>query len=500
MAAMPSPGSRQWLRRGLVAAAVVVVALGGVAAFILSHAPGNVSHPDLQFTRPSTTTAPVRKAPPAVVVDKFQWPWYGYDNGRTRFLQTPARLAPPLRIGWHFFDGALLEFPPVIDRQRLYTLDDDADAKAINAVTGRQIWQHKVGTLAASSPAVADQAGLVLMPVLSTAGHAPGAGRFVALSMKTGRIVWSRPLGPGSESSPIVNGNTVYYGDQGGTLYARRITDGHLFWTYHASGAIKGGPALASGVLYFGDYAGRAYAVRAGNGRQVWAVGTNGAHFGFGSGQFYSTPAVAFGRVYMGNTDGRVYSFGARTGALAWATATGAYVYASAAVANPPGLGPTVYVGSYDGHLYAFNAQSGAIRWSHAAGGRISGSATVLGRVVYYANLGAKTTAGLDVVTGRQVFSFHDGAFNPVIADYHAIYLVGYNTIYQLLPVPSAPPKPKSANHRHRSGSKPRRQGARATSRRSPRGSHRSHSRRSQPRRARPRRSPPGHKRTPTRK
>ena len=166
----------------------------------------------------------------------------------------------------------------------------------------------------------------------------------------------------------------------------------------------------------------------------MWAVGTSGTHFGFGSGNFYATPAVAFGRVYMGNTDGRVYSFGARNGALAWATATGSYVYASASVADPNGLGPSVYVGSYDGNMYAFNAQSGAVRWKHQAGGRISGSSTVIGNVVYFSNLGSKSTAGLNVVTGQQVFSFPDGAFTPIIADYHALYLDGYSRIYQLLP------------------------------------------------------------------
>ena len=138
-------------------------------------------------------------------------------------------------------------------------------------------------------------------------------------------------------------------------------------------------------------------------------MGTNGAHFGFGSGKFYSTPAVAFGRVYMGNTDGRVYSFGARTGALAWATGTGAYVYASAAVADPPGLGPTVYVGSYDGILYAFNAQSGAVRWRHPPAAKISGSATIVGNVVYYSDLGSKSTVGLDATHRAQVFSSPTG-------------------------------------------------------------------------------------------
>jgi outer membrane protein assembly factor BamB len=431
---MPSPASRRLLRRGLVAAAGVLVLAAAAVAFVLLHEPHNVSHPNLQFTAPSTTTAPAPAPRKKTVVDNFVWPWYGYDAARTRFFAGPTPLHPPLHVGWKFFDGALLEFPPVIYHETMFVLDDDGSARAIDVRNGHVLWDRKIGTLSAASPTVAPKAGVVLMPVLSVQGHSPGGGSFVALSMKDGRVVWSRPVGPGTETSPIVSGETVYYGDQGGTLYSRNVSNGHLYWTYHASGAIKGGPALVNGILYFGDYAGRAYAVRAVNGRQVWAVSTSGAALGFGSGNFYATPAVAYGRVYLGNTDGRVYSFGARDGALAWATSTGAYVYASAAVADPPGLGPTVYIGSYDGNLYAFNAQSGSIRWTHHVGGRISGAATVVGNVVYFSDLGARTTQGLDIVTGRQVFSFPDGAFNPVIADYHAIYLDGYNTIYQLLP------------------------------------------------------------------
>ena len=413
-------------------AAVLVVA-GAALAFVLLHEPHNVSHPDLQFTQPTTTTAP----PPRKkqVVDNFQWPWYGYNAARTRYFDGPSDLHPPLHTGWKFFDGALLEFPPVIYHETMFVLDDDGSARAINVRNGHVLWHTIIATLDAASPVIAPKAGLVLMPTLSVKGHSPGGGSFDALSMKTGRVVWSRAVGPGSETSPIVSGNTVYYGDQDGTLYARNVSSGHLDWTYHASGAIKGGPALVGGVLYFGDYAGRAYAIKASNGHQVWAVSTSGAALGFGSGNFYATPAVAFGRVYMGNTDGRVYSFGARNGALAWATGTGAYVYSSAAVADPKGLGPTVYVGSYDGSMYAFNAQSGAVRWSHPSGGRISGAATVVGNVVYYSDLGTKTTAGLNVRTGHQVFSFPDGAFNPVVCDdTGTIYLSGYTMLYQMLP------------------------------------------------------------------
>jgi outer membrane protein assembly factor BamB len=436
MAAMPSLGSRRWLRYGLVAGAVLLVLAGGAVAFVLAHAPHNVSHPNVEFTEPTTTTppaAPENKKPAAV--DNFSWPRYGFDAERTRAFSPANAPEPPLRVGWRFQDFALLEFPPVIYQNRLYLVDDNGSAKALDKHTGHKLWETRIGTLAAASPALGIKQGLVYFAVLSAHGKKPGDGRFEALSMKTGRIVWSKVIPAGTESSPIAFGNAVYFGDQSGTVYSLNATTGQVNWRYHATSAVKGGPALSDGILYFGDYGGRAYAVNAGNGHQVWAVSTNGAHFGFGSGNFYSTPAVAFGRVYMGNTDGRVYSFAAKTGQLAWATGTGAYVYASAAVEDTPGLGPTVYLGSYDGNFYAFNAQSGAIRWKHPAGGKISGSATIVGNVVYYSDLGSKTTAGLNVRTGHQVFSFRDGAFNPVVADdTGTIYLSGYTMLYQMLP------------------------------------------------------------------
>jgi len=74
------------------------------------------------------------------------------------------------------------------------------------------------------------------------------------------------------------------------------------------------------------------------------------------------------------------------------------------------------------------------VRWTHNSGGKISGSPTIVGDVLYFSSLGTKTTAGLDIRAGHQVFSFPDGAFNPVISDYGAIYLAGYTQLYQMLP------------------------------------------------------------------
>ena len=71
----------------------------------------------------------------------------------------------------------------------------------------------------------------------------------------------------------------------------------------------------------------------------------------------------------------------------------------------------------------------------------------MIGNVVYYSDLAAHTTAGLDVRTGDAVFSFHDGAFTPAVADDHAIFLVGHGAIYQMLPgANKKKSKPKKAH------------------------------------------------------
>lgn len=425
---MSSPPPRR-RRRRLVALVAVLLLAGAGAAFVIARQPGDVSNPEVEFEAPTTATTAQPERPPKV--DRTLWATYGRTGSRTRdFSEAPGYLRPPFTRGWTYRSGVVTEFPPAMQGSTLYLLDDDAMLRAIQKTSGRILWRQDVGQLAAASPAVGD--GRVYAVAL--VANDGGGGTIAAYDARTGRRAWARPLPSRAESSPLLRHGVVYFGSEDGTVYALDARSGRTRWTYRAGGAVKGGLAYAKGTLFFGDYGGRVHAIRTRDGSRVWSVGTSGTRFGFGSGRFYSTAAVAFGRVYLGNTDGRVYSFAARTGELAWAIGTGAYVYGSPAVANVRGLGPTVYVGSYDGTFYAFDARSGGVRWRFASGAKISGSATIVGDVVYFSNLGGTITEGLDARTGKKVYEFSDGAFNPVVADRRAIYLAGYTNIYEMLP------------------------------------------------------------------
>jgi outer membrane protein assembly factor BamB len=407
-----------------------VTALVLAVAGYYKHRTGSVYHPGGTFL-----SQPAPQAPAVPV--RMNWPVYGFTKDHTRFFPASSNMHPPFKPRWTNDAHALLEFPPVIAGGRIFQLADDGTVRAVDHHTGATVWQRRIGTSSASTPAIEGQT------VIATVYTRPdgGGGRVIALSWWDGHVLWSRDLPSPSESSPLVDRGAVFFGSQNGTVYALYTHTGAVKWAYHAAGAVKASPTLADGKLIFGDYSGAVQAIWESNGTRAWSAQTNATLFG--SGTFYSTAAVRYGRVFLGNTDGRVYAFDADTGRLDWAYQTGAYVYSSPAVTDAPGLGPTVYVGSYDGNVYALDARSGSVDWSYDTGGKVSGGVTILGRILYVADLGHYRTVGLGVSTGRLLFQMHDGSFDSMISDGRNVYLTGYSKLIALAPrTPPPPPKP----------------------------------------------------------
>jgi outer membrane protein assembly factor BamB len=409
---------RSWSvrQRLAVAGAVALVCAGGIAAaYLILKRPSDIQNPGAAFRG---------KEKELEKKENLDWPMYGYDLERTRYLNVKD-VAPPFEHRFLFDAGELLEFSPIYVDGVLYVMNKDAQFFAIDAGNGKLIWKRDVGQLNASAPDYADGK---LYAVSLTPGHV------VALRAKDGKRLWTRPLPGRSESSPLVHGGTVYVGAESGDFYALDAEDGSDVWHIDTAGSVKAGAAFHDGTLYVGDYAGHMYAIRASDGAIRWDTTDLGVGFGR-SGRFYATPAVAFGRVYAGNADGRVYSFEASTGEIAWTHSTGDLVYAAPAVADTPDTPPTVYIGSGNGVFFALNADTGAEIWRSAPmGGLITGAASVIGRVVYASAVGTDTTLGFAIEDGDVVYKVDKGEYNPVISDGHRIYLTGYAGITKLTP------------------------------------------------------------------
>ncbi len=425
---------RAWsVRRRLAVAggaALVVVAGVALVAYLVLKRPGDVSNPDAAFEQQR-------------IVKTVDWPLYGHDRERTRYL--PAKhLDPPFGSSeWSFQAGKLLEFQPIVVKGRIYFMDKDGMFYALDSGRGHVQWKRKIGNLNASSPAYWHgrlfAVNLEPEQAVAVRPHPHGS-----------KVLWRHPLPGRSESSPLVHAGKVIFGCESGDIFALDARTGKTRWTVHTGGAVKGALALDKGTLFADNYAGEVWALDAGNGHVKWTAHTQGGGFLRGGGA-YSTPAVAWGRVYLGGLDGRVYSFVEKTGALAWSHSTGAEVYPSPAVAETRHSPPTVYVGSQDKHFYALDARTGAVRWDRSVGGIVLGSSSVVGETVYVSVIGPNIgTFGYNVATGKKVFYNDQGEYNPVISDGKKIYLTGTSTIRAFKP------KPAGSGKRHREGGKRR--------------------------------------------
>ena len=404
----------RWATIG-TAAGVAAIVIAVVGYLVLKRPP------DKSCPAPCTITSEA----PQPISGVTDWPVYGLDPERTRYLDAPG-VKPPFSIRWRFKGNRLLEYSPILVGNQLFGINNNGLAFSVKTKTGKARWKRQVANLNASAPAYSH--GMIYLSNLEP-------GQVIGLAAQDGHLVWKHPLPGRTESSPLVVGNRVIVGCECNTIYALDKQTGKTIWERHVNGAVKAAPAYSDGIVYVGDYSGEMTALHVNDGSIKWQTGSQGTSFGR-TGRFYATAAIAFGRVYAGNTDGRMYSFDQQTGDLAWSHSTSNYVYAGAVAARTPDTPPTVYFGSYDGNFYALDARTGNERWTQHDLGSISGAASLIGDTVYVADLQHTSTYGFNAANGHKVLEYSDGAYNPVISNGKEIYLTGYKAIYALAPAP----------------------------------------------------------------
>jgi outer membrane protein assembly factor BamB len=431
---------RWWIALALGAAAVLAV--GAAIAGWWYH-----SQSTAKEVRGSSTVEfvphlrPQVKPRPSKAVAEVPWPTFGYDAQRTHF--SPFRIRPPYRQRWFYRTGSLLEFPPVVTHELVIGSNQAGSVFALDKDTGKRVWVQNFGHCAAASPTVVGEVVYMTLMEPKPCQRYPRTqrGLVVALRVSDGHELWRRSFSV-SESSLLLVDGVLYFGSWDGAVYALDTRSRKLLWRTQTDGEVNSSAAYGSNTIFIGNNAGSMYALNAKTGAVRWRA-RSASSFLHGREYFYATPTVAYGRVFAGNTDGRVYAFGAATGNLLWERQAGTYVYTAPAVWDRK-----VFVGTYDGRFLAMDAATGDTVWSHDAPASIHGAPTVMDGLVYFATcgtcgqhgirhakLGPRATFALNARTGKQVWSFPDGQYSPVVADATHLYLAGRAWVYGLVPV-----------------------------------------------------------------
>ena len=185
----------------------------------------------------------------------------------------------------------------------VYYGDDSGSVMARSCADGKLLWSvHLQGSIVAA-PMLAG--GKLIVPVMSgTALSPPPTQCITVLDPANGRQIWALTRGSSVLQTPVADQEYVYFATVSGylsdtELFAYRLADGTETWKQRLGGVADSSPLLAGDHLMFGNHDRNFYVVEkaTGNVAQTIALGA----------KMYSSPAVSNGSIYVGAQDGKLY-------------------------------------------------------------------------------------------------------------------------------------------------------------------------------------------------
>ncbi len=240
---------------------------------------------------------------------------------------------------------------PVLADGVLYLASADGICHALDATTGKPLWQHSVGGKIRTSALVLDDR--IILASLD---------QFVsALDRKTGTPLWRIDSGGPVTTSPVFAGGHILVGTRSYMLVALHPADGSRAWErFQWFSWVESTPLLAGSSLYIGSSDNRAVrALNPADGRTLWSTDLNG--------WAWARPAVSTDLVFANCAGpaeyplkpaptGSLSALDRRTGAMKWRHPArpipGSYLHGF--VGAPAVAGNRVIVAGLDGTLIAF--------------------------------------------------------------------------------------------------------------------------------------------------
>ncbi|AEX85817.1 WD40-like repeat protein [Marinitoga piezophila KA3] len=176
-----------------------------------------------------------------------------------------------------------------------------------------------------------------------------------------GKIKWNFKTLGWVENTPLIVGNSIYFGSYDKYFYAL-TTNGNLKWKFLANSEIIASPNTEdNNIIYFGDVSGRLYSITR-DGTLIWTLKLDG--------DIISTPLVKNGKIYIGTSNGILYAID-KNGEILWTFKTGDYI-----ASMPSYYDGNIIFGSSDSYVYSIN-EKGELNWKFRTSGAVKSSPSI---------------------------------------------------------------------------------------------------------------------------
>ena len=215
---------------------------------------------------------------------------------------------------------------------------------ALDRRSGKISWQFQESDFVGSSPALAEEFGIVAIGLEHTLQYQKGS--VVGLNRMTGDRVWEFPARNFVHSTPLyIPSHQIFVvGSNDNDCVCLDAKSGHLRWMFQTSGPVKSRAALGliAGIVLFGCFDHCVYAVDIETGSLRWKVETEGI--------VYSEPLVIHDRVYVTSTDKQMYVLDLYSGNVLHRWDADSKLFSS-----PMQVGGKIYLGTNAGVLVEFD-------------------------------------------------------------------------------------------------------------------------------------------------
>ncbi len=315
-----------------------------------------------QELEPDARLADVEVRLPAPQINK-DWPQAGgYPEHAMHHLASGEGLEPrwDARVGTGASSDTRMTAQPIVVGGRLYTMDVTSRITAVDAATGKQIWQTNVMRDSEDGDAFGGGLAYAEGRVFVTTGFA----QVMALNAEDGKVLWRTDMPGPMRSAPTVAAGRVFVITIDNQAHALSADDGSKLWTHtgisETAGLLGGAsPAVAQGIVLVPYSSGELFALRVENGKSVWQdTLSNVRRIDALSSlaDIRGKPVIDRGRIFAISHSGSMVSIDLRTGARAWDREI-------SGVETPWVAGNYIYVLSTDNIVFCLTRDAGRVKW-----------------------------------------------------------------------------------------------------------------------------------------
>jgi outer membrane protein assembly factor BamB len=302
-----------------------------------------------------------------ILPEQFDYQDWTQEGGFADHAPLHPKIDTMVRKAWKKSVGKSLEnyqsfnSSPIVFNNVLYTVNTDHEVLALNAKTGKKLWELELES-------ELDRDDVITPGALAIDGTsliaALGSGDVYSINLINQKINWHKNIQEPIRSAPTIKDGQVFITSLNNKLSVFDIANGNLIWTHTGLSeklTILGdaSPAISQNIVVVTYSSGEIYALDLKTGGEIWSDSL-GSNKTFDISQsildVVASPVIVGNLLHIVNYNGSLTTFNLKTGQKYWTRSV-------SSIATPWIAGNSIFIVAENGLLACIYRKTGQVKW-----------------------------------------------------------------------------------------------------------------------------------------